>query len=314
VLSPQVPSLEALQVLLAVDRAGSLRAAAAEVGVSQQAVSARMRSIEAQVGVPLLNRSPRGSQLNQAGVLCAQWAFRVLAAAAELDAGITSLRTDQRSRLRVAASQTVAEHLMPGWLVAFQARLPPSAGLGPEIELTATNSEAVLELVLTGVADVGFVEGPGIPRGLRSRVVAHDRLAVVVPPSHRWARRRSPVPAAELAATPLVSRESGSGTRRALADALTEHLAAGTTLAAPAMELSSAGAVRAAVIAGAGPGALSLLAVSDDLALGRLVEVPLADVDLTRRLRAIWQGAGQPPAGPVRDLIAVSCRRRPSRP
>jgi DNA-binding transcriptional LysR family regulator len=99
-----------------------------------------------------------------------------------------------------------------------------------------------------------------------------------------------------------------------LADALTEHLAAGTTLAAPAMELSSAGAVRAAVIAGAGPGALSLLAVSDDLALGRLVEVPLADVDLTRRLRAIWQGAGQPPAGPVRDLIAVSCRRRPSRP
>src|SRR5690349_8317983 len=107
-----------------------------------------MRSIEAQVGVPLLNRSPRGSQLNQAGVLCAQWAFRVLAAAAELNAGITSLRTDQRSRLRVAASQTVAEHLMPGWLVAFQARLPPSAGLGPEIELTATNSEAVLELVL----------------------------------------------------------------------------------------------------------------------------------------------------------------------
>jgi len=299
-------------VLLAVDRAGSLRAAAAAVGVSQQAVSARMRSIEAQVGVPLLNRSPRGSQLNQAGVLCAQWAFRVLAAAAELDAGITSLRTDQRSRLRVAASQTVAEHLMPGWLVALQARRSPSSGLGPEIELTATNSEAVVDLVLRGAADVGFVEGPGIPRGLRSRVVARDRLAVVVPPSHRWARRRSPVPPSELAATPLVSRESGSGTRKALADALTAHLAPGTTLAAPAMELSSAGAVRAAVIAGAGPGALSLLAVSDDLALGRLVEVHLADVDLTRRLRAIWQGAGQPPAGPVRDLIAVSCRRLPS--
>jgi DNA-binding transcriptional LysR family regulator len=311
VLSPRVPGLEALQVLLAVDRAGSLRAAATQVGVSQQAVSARMRSIEAQIGVPLLNRSPRGSQLNQAGVLCAQWAFRVLEAAAELDAGITSLRTDQRSRLRVAASQTVAEHLMPGWLVALQARRPDLPGPGPEIELTATNSEAVVELVLSGAADVGFVEGPGIPRGLRSRVVARDRLAVVVPPTHRWARRRAPVPAAELAATPLVSRESGSGTRKALAGALTAHLAPGTTLAAPAMELSSAGAVRAAVVAGAGPGALSLLAVSDDLALGRLVEVQIADVDLTRQLRAIWQGAGQPPAGAVRDLIAVSRSSRP---
>ena len=307
-LSPQVPGLEALQVLLAVDRAGSLRAAALEVGVSQQAVSARMRSIEAQVGVPLLNRSPRGSQLNQAGVLCAQWAFRVLEAAAELDAGITSLRTDRRSHLRVAASQTVAEHLMPGWLVALQARSARGPGRGTEIELTATNSEAVLSLVLSGAADVGFVEGPGIPRGLRSRVVARDRLAVVVPPTHRWARRRTPVPAAELAATALVSRESGSGTRKALADALTAHLPPGTRLAAPAMELSSAGAVRAAVIAGAGPGAMSLLAVSDDLALGRLVEVHLADVDLSRRLRAVWSGAGQPPAGPVRDLVAVSSR------
>lgn len=311
VLSSQVPSLEALQVLLAVDRAGSLRAAAVEVGVSQQAVSARMRSIEAQVGVPLLSRSPRGSQLNQAGVLCAQWAFRVLEAAAELDAGITSLRTDRRSHLRVAASQTIAEHLMPGWLVALQARRPRGSGLGPEIELTATNSEAVVELVLSGAADVGFVEGPGVPRGLRSRVVAQDRLAVVVPPTHRWARRRSPVPAAELAETPLVSRESGSGTRKALADALISHLPPGATLAAPAMELSSAGAVRAAVVAGAGPGAMSLLAVSDDLALGRLVEVQLADVDLTRRLRAVWQGAGQPPAGPVRDLIAVAVIPRP---
>jgi DNA-binding transcriptional LysR family regulator len=300
-LSPQVPGLEAMQVLLAIDRAGSLRGAAAEVGVSQQAVSARMRSIEAQVGVPLLTRSPRGSWLTPAGVLCAQWASRVLEAAAELDAGITSLRGDRRSHLRVAASQTVAEHLMPGWLVALRARDP-----GPDIELTATNSEAVLERVLAGSADVGFVEGPGIPRGLRSRVVALDRLAVVVPPDHRWARRRTPVPAAELAATPLVSRESGSGTRKALARALTARLPPGAELAGPAMELSSAGAVRAAVVAGAGPGAMSLLAVHDDLALGRLVEVRVAGVDLSRRLRAVWAGAGSPPAGPVRELVAVA--------
>ena len=62
-------------------------------------------------------------------------------------------------------------------------------------------------------------------------------------------------------------------------------------------------AVRAAVLAGAGPAVMSRLAVSDDLNHGRLRAVPVADLDLRRDLRAIWMGAKTPPAGAARDLL-----------
>lgn len=140
-LSPYVPDLAALQVLSAIDETGSLRAAATSVGVSQQAVSLRVRSIERQVGVPLLVRTAHGSSLTAAGRLVTQWGSRVLDAAAELDAGIATLRSSRAGHLRLAASLTVAEHLMPGWLLALRHQ-QESAGARPaDVRLEATNSE-----------------------------------------------------------------------------------------------------------------------------------------------------------------------------
>src|SRR5260370_23909942 len=60
-LSGHVPDLGALEVLLSVARAGSLNGAAQQIGVSQQAVSAPIRAMEAQTGGPLVRRSPRRS-------------------------------------------------------------------------------------------------------------------------------------------------------------------------------------------------------------------------------------------------------------
>ncbi len=64
-LTGHMPELRALEVLLAVARAGSFNAAAAEVGISQQAISARIRSLEAQTGVVLVRRAARGSAVDQ---------------------------------------------------------------------------------------------------------------------------------------------------------------------------------------------------------------------------------------------------------
>lgn len=305
-LSRHVPDLPALELLLAIGRARSLSGAAGELGITQQAASLRLRAAEARVGVPLVLRSSSGSQLAPAGVLAAQWASKVLDAAAELDVGIASLRSDRQAHLGVAASLTVAEHLLPGWLVALHVRQAAAGQDLTEIELDAANSARVPALVAGGTADVGFVEGPDAPTGLRSRTVATDQLLVVVPPGHPWAGRRTAVSAQELAATPLVSREAGSGTREALVRALQSQLPVGAPLAPPALELSSAAAVRAAVVAGAGPGALSSLAVADDVALGRLRVVDVGPVDLRRRLRAVWTGAAQPPRGPVRELVGLA--------
>ena len=307
-LSSHVPDLVALELFVAVARLGSIGAAARETGVSQQAASARLRAMESQVGTPLLIRDPRGSRLTPAGALLADWAAPLLAHASELDTGIASLRRERDIQLRVASSLTIAEHLLPGWLVALRREY---AGIGrepAEVTLVATNSQTVAAQVAERQADLGFVEGPVPPSGLRSRVVATDRLVVVVRPDHPWARRKAPVTAAEVAATPLVEREAGSGTRLLLRNALTAALGHGTEPAAPALQLTTTTAVRQAVAAAAGPAVLSLLAIREALVAGMLAVVPVPGLDLSRRLRAVWAGSAQPPAGPARDLVFVAAR------
>jgi DNA-binding transcriptional LysR family regulator len=171
---------------------------------------------------------------------------------------------DRRSRLRVSASSTIAEQLLPAWLASFRAAARPGRP-SPDIVLTAANTETVIIHVTEGSADIGFTEGPREPAGLPGKVIGHDRLVLVVAPGHRWARRRSGVGAAELARTPLVSREGGSGTRDTLAAALAAALGPDTTLAPPALSLSTTAAVRAAALTGAAPAVISELAVTSDL-------------------------------------------------
>ena len=298
-----MPDLTSLELLLAIANRGSLSAAGRDIGLTQQAISARMASLEAQTGVRLLVRTTRGSQLTASGAVAAQWADRLLQVAHEVDAGLASLRESSRSRVRVSASLTVAEQLLPGWLVSLQAAARRRGEAPIEVVLTATNSDHVLDQVRAGDADLGFVEGPRTPRGLRSRVVAHDELVLVVRPEHRWVRRGAAITARELNDAPLVTRESGSGTRDYLTAALQNSLGPGAGQTAPALELSTSAAVRAAVLAGSAPAVLSRLAVSDDIATGRLRVVPVSGLDLRRDLRAVWLGGRTPPAGGVRDLL-----------
>jgi DNA-binding transcriptional LysR family regulator len=227
VLAPWVPELSALELLLTVAGEGSLGRAAAVHGVSQPAVSSRIKGLERLLGFALLERGARGSSLTARGALVAEWARGVVDAAASLEAGIAALRADSQARLTVAASLTIAEYLLPGWLAEWRARQPDI-----QISLIGINSAAAAQLVLDGKVDLGFIEGPMVPPGLSARIIGHDRLVVVAAPGHPWTRRRKPIEPKELAATPLVQREPGSGTRVAL-----EHALRGHSIAAPALEL-----------------------------------------------------------------------------
>ncbi|MFJ8930896.1 MULTISPECIES: LysR family transcriptional regulator [unclassified Streptomyces] len=292
-LAHRVPELGALQLLLAVARLGSLGAAARALGITQPAASSRIRSMERQLGLALVDRSPRGSRLTDSGALVTDWARPIVEAAEQFDAGASALRDRRDSRLRVAASMTIAEYLLPRWLIALRAERPDTA-----VSLLAGNSTAVAERLLGGEADLGFVEGRTVPAGLDSAVIAHDRLVVVTAPGHPWARRRKPLAAGELAVTPLILREEGSGTRQVLDAAL-------GGLARPLIELSSTTAVKSAAVSGAGPSVLSELAVGEELGARRLVEIPLEGAELGRELRAVWP-TGHRPVGPARDLLSLT--------
>lgn len=286
-MNEMVRDLAALRALREVGRQGSIAAAATVLGVSQQALSARMRTLERAMNVVLLARTPAGSQLTDSGRLVLGWAEEVLDAADRLEAGLRSIRSGVSHRLAIAASQTNAEHLVPHWLIELRAR-EESAGYPPTVvELTVSNSTGVIELVRDRAAELGFIETPHLPADLAKSYLRDDELLVVVAPSHPWARRRGPITLGEISGTPLVMREQGSGTR----DTLTDYLAAHDPplRASAAIELGTSAAVRSAIAAGVGPGVLSRLAVRDDLVLGRLVAVEIADPPVTRQLTAVWR-------------------------
>ncbi|QDP98540.1 LysR family transcriptional regulator [Microlunatus elymi] len=306
-LSGRVPDLSAMQLLCAVDRSGSLSAAAQEMGYTQQAASSRMRSLEGQIGAELVRRSPTGSQLTQTGRLVAGWAQGVLSAAERMDFGISALHERRASRMRLAASLTTSAHLVPTWLVELHRQQVRVGAKPTDVELITGNSAKVIDLVRDEKAAVGFIETPELPRDLKHRVVAEDELVLVVAPDHSWSRRRAGVTLEQVARTSLVTRERGSGTRRAL-ELILKHELPDVEVAAPAVELSTEGAINAAIGGGLAPGVVSRLAVADDLALGRLREVKIRDHHLTRPLAAIWRTGRYPSQGPSRDLVAIAAR------
>ncbi len=293
-----LPPVVDLAILVATAEAGSVSAAARLLGLAQPNASRSLARLERRLGLTLLRRDTRGSALTADGAIIVDWAREVIEAHQRLVAGAAALRRGPANPLNVAASQTIAEELLPRWLTQLRAELP-----GVDAALTVANSAEVGRLIGTPHV-LGFVESPDLPQTITvpvtARTVATDRLVVVVWPDHPWARRTRPISVSELAGTPLVVREAGSGTRVSF-----ERAVADVELAEPALELSSNAAVRVAVAAGAGPAVLSELAVRSAVESGLLRAVMVDGLVVERPLRAVWAAAAPLSAAATR-LVEIA--------
>jgi molybdate transport repressor ModE-like protein len=281
--------VDALRLIAAVRDNGSIASAAKALGVTQPAASARLRSLETRLGITLVTRRSGGSTLTDAGHALCGWAVPVFEALEQVELGLTALVGDARSDMSVAASRTIAEHLLPSWIAALRRHRP-----GLRLSLSVMNSRAVIQAVTAGRAQVGFIETPTMPRDVESMVIGWDELAVVVPPDHKWARKRAPLTPDQLRGQPLIVREHGSGTR----ETLEQHIGEVT---APALEADSTSAIIGAALGGLGPAVVSRRAVEAQLTSGTLVEVPF-DGQLRRPLRAVWR-VGERLRPPATDLL-----------
>jgi DNA-binding transcriptional LysR family regulator len=299
-MSDPRPDLEQLRLLVAIADHESLGAASRSVGMAQPNASRSLRRLERQLGLSLVLRSPTGSRLTPQGAVVVHWAREVVEATQRLVTGAKALAAESNASFAIAASMTVAEYLVPKWLSDFR-----TVGSHVRVNFDVCNSGEVFQRLDRGACHLGFVESPTVPRGLRWTVVGQDELLVVVSPGHAWSRRRRPLTPEELAATPLVVREPGSGTRISL-----EHHLSGHVMAAPAVELGSNAAVKIMAASGSAPAVLSRLAVAQALESGELVAVPVEGLRLTRRLRAVWRGELTPPAA---DFLAVVRATQPRR-
>ncbi|EHN74794.1 LysR family, partial [Streptomyces coelicoflavus ZG0656] len=170
-----LPDVEALRLLVLVGELGSLGKAAAELGIAQPSASKRVATLERRLGLALIERTRRGSTLTTDGQAVAGRSQRVLDELAALMADVEAQRGRLNGTLRVAASMTVAEYLVPPWIGELCQEHPHL-----HVGLQVTNSEQVPELLRSGAVEIGFIESPHVPRDLTCKTVATDRLIVVV--------------------------------------------------------------------------------------------------------------------------------------
>ncbi|MBY8826869.1 LysR family transcriptional regulator [Hephaestia mangrovi] len=259
-------TLEQLRIFVAVAERQHMTRAATALNLTQSAVSAAVAALETRHDVRLFHRVGRRIELTEAGEALLDDARALLSSAAAAEQALADRGRLLRGRLALAASQTIAGYWLPRFLARFSAAHP-----GVAIDLAIGNSAQAAAQVLTGTAELGFVEGRIDDPALARWQIGEDRLQLV------RAEPAGAVDAGWLAGARWVMREPGSGTRTSLEAALGE-LGVATGDLDVAMTLPSNEAVRTAVAAGQGIAGLSSLVVEPLVALGRLhpIDVKLA--------------------------------------
>lgn len=294
--------LPALRLVAALAETPSVSAAARRIGMAQPNASRAIALLERRTGVRILERSPRGSTLTPNGRLVVSWAQEAFGSVERFTLATQALANSGTAKVSVGASQTVAEYLAPLWISRLR-----RTHSHVTVVLHMHNSEQVVDGVTDGKFDLGFIESPDVPGHLNLANILEDQLEVVVSRDHEWASfagSGAQISKGTLAATPLVVREPGSGTRALLDEALSPY-----DRAQPVSELNSTSAIIRAARQGLGPAVLSRLAAEEDIQSGRLVSVPVSNGPLTRTLRAVWSGPARlsgPPAHMLETALRVA--------
>jgi DNA-binding transcriptional LysR family regulator len=265
-----------LAAFAAAVESASIHGAADALDLTQSAVTKRIQSLERRVGGELLERGRFGARPTELGRAVYPPARRALQELDEVRRAAELSRAQRAPQLSLAASATIGETLLPGWLGEFRSEQP---GVRPALEIT--NSAGAIAALRERRAEIAFVEGLDPLTEWEWFCVRRDRLVVVVAAGHRWARRRS-IAASALTAEPYLTRELTSGTRE-VADAALATVGVSLT---PTLQASSLQSV-ARALAGGGFTLVSELAIDAERRAGTLVGMPVRGVDLGRQLRAV---------------------------
>ena len=282
-----------VQVFRAVAEQASFRRAAEQLHISQPSVSQHVQLLEEELGLRLLDRGASGIRLTPGGEVMLRFANQSSRLSQQAIAQLAALEGAAGGALKLAASMTVAQYVLPRILGPFLKQNPRV-----ELNVKTGNTSQVTAWVAEGEADLGLIEGPPTRREVLVEHFLDDRMELIVPRNHPWARvTAQPVPLAALATCPMLTREEGSGSRRVIEDALA-HAGLRSNQLQILMELDSTEAIVSGVEAGLGIGFVSELAIQKELRLKTLACVPVAGLEIRRAFSLIRQ-AGPLAAGPL---------------
>jgi DNA-binding transcriptional LysR family regulator len=265
-------TLRQLRIFEAVARHGSISRAAAELHLTQPAVSMQMKQLESLLGLTLVEQVGKRLTLTQAGTELREHARDIALRVVDMSAAMDQFRGLERGQLRLAVVST-ANYYLPEVIADFSRRHP-----GVRTSLQVANREAVLAALAANTADLAITGRPPESPDIVAQHFMDNPLVVIAPPQHALVGQ-GPVPLARLARETLVVREPGSGTRAAME----RHFALHGFQVKPGCELGTNEALKQAVRAGLGLGMVSVQTIELELAAGCLVVLPVEGFPIVRQ-------------------------------
>jgi DNA-binding transcriptional LysR family regulator len=263
-----------LRTFVAIAETRSFTRAAERVHLTQAAVSAQIKALEAEAGMPLFARVNKKVFLTEAGETLLKRAERLLRAHDEALIALAHLGQNERGRLRIGTASTMAStHPLPVILSELKRAHP-----GAQITVRRATSSEIVAQILHSDLDLGLVSLPVEASDIHAEVLQRDRLVAVVPPSHPLTKQRA-VSAAHLAVEHLILGEQGGNTRR-LIDLFFEKSGVRPHVA---MELGSMSSIMRMVAHGLGVSIVPRSAARDEIAAGRLRALQV------RGLKVYWE-------------------------
>ena len=270
-------TLGQLKAFEAVVRLGSFSRAAEELHVTQPAISNRIRLLQEEVGLPMVEQLGRRLYLTDAGhqllATCGDW----LETWSRFEQSIADLKGLKQGRLRLAVV-TTTKYFMPRVLGPFCNLFP-----GIDISMQVLNRDGLLERLTRNKDDLYVMGVPPEGAEIESERLMENPLVVLAPTFHPWATRTQ-IPFAELADAAFVMREQGSGTRITVEREFQER---GLSLRVK-LELGSNEAIKQAVAGGLGLAILSRSTTRLDTAQAELVELDVEGFPIRRSWYVVW--------------------------
>jgi DNA-binding transcriptional LysR family regulator len=268
----------------------NFRVAAEELHLTQPAITQQVKALESELGAALFDRAGGKLSLTPAGSALLPFADQLAETAQRALQAVAETTKCNAGALRIAASQTIGQYLLPRLIAAFLLENPKV-----EVSILGGNTQTVLEALSDHRAQIALIEGPALRQDVHVEPFMEDHMVCVVPAGHAWAD--SDVQLHQIAEVPIVTRELGSGSRRIVEKALED---AGLSIKQLRiyMTFDSTEGMLSAVEAGLGVGFVSRWAVRNQLALGTLRTAHVRGLKLSRRFSIAT------PAGPEPGSLA----------
>ena len=285
-----------LKVFRVVAEQLNFRKASELLYLSQPAVSQNVHMLEEELGLRLFDRTGNHVVLTQAGSTLLVYARQAARTMEQAMQALAALKGEVSGDLKLAASTTVAQYLLPRVLGTFLKQHPLV-----NISAISGNTEHVVDALIEGRVSLGLIEGPALRRDVKTERLLQDRMVLIAAADHPWASAGT-IGLDALQQMPLLMREPGSGSRRVVEVALKRSGTRTGTLRI-AMQLDSTEAIVSGVEAGLGVGFVSQWAIGKEVRLGTVVPIRVKGLDIVRDFSLIR------PTGPEPDGTAGAFRR-----